>query len=124
MIDFIRPLGLDIRGFKNLTRESCRNFNMTTRDFEDNNGLLYQTYAGVQPLNRIFMPLRFLYRIIQREEGENDGLVSLHSAMWREKYFVEKIDADHFNQIGWWDRGEAIIGADREDFEKKFVKST
>jgi len=118
LIDLIRPLGIDFIGFKSLTRESCHRFNETTRDFEENNGVLYQTYAGVQPLNRIFMPLRFSYKIIQREEGENDGLVPLHSAMWREKYFVEKIDADHLNQIGWWDRGEAITGLDREDFER------
>lgn len=118
LIDLIRPIGLDIGGFKSLTIESCHRFNKTTRDFEENNGVLYRTYAGVQPLNRIFMPLRFSYKIIQREEGENDGLVSLHSAMWREKYFVEKIDADHFNQIGWWDRGEAITGMNRERFER------
>jgi len=31
---------------------------------------------------------------------------------------VEKIDAGHFNQIGWWDSGEAITGVDREGFEK------
>ncbi len=32
---------------------------------------------------------------------------------------MEKIDADHLNQIGWWDRGEAITGVDREGFERK-----
>jgi len=43
----------------------------------------------------------------------------LHSAIWRERYVVEKIDADHLNQIGWWDRGEAITGVDREGFERR-----
>ena len=54
-----------------------------------------------------------------REEGENDGPVSLQSGIWREEYFVDKIDAGHLNQIGWWDRGEAITGVDREGFERK-----
>ena len=101
-----------------MNRGSCQRFYKTTRDFEKNSGVQYKTYAGVQFLNRIFMPLRFSSKIIQREEGENDGLFSLHSAMWREEYFVEKIDADHLNQIGWWDRGEAITGVDREGFER------
>ena len=80
--------------------------------------MLYQTIAGVQPLNRIFAPLRPSYRIIWKEEGENDGLVPLRSAMWREACFLEKIDADHINQIGWWDRSETGTGVDRETFER------
>ncbi|MBW1999932.1 MAG: hypothetical protein JRJ29_18475, partial [Deltaproteobacteria bacterium] len=81
------------------------------------NGVSYQTVAGVQPLEKIFLPLRFSYQIVFKEEGENDGLVSLLSATWRKEYFREKIDADHFNQIGWWDRGEAAAGIDRKAFE-------
>ncbi len=116
-LDFVRAFGLDLQGFKDLTRETCRRFNETTRDFEENSGIIYQTFAGVQPLNRIFWPLRFSYCTIRKEEGENDGLVSLKSAMWREEYFVEILDADHLNQIGWWDRGEATTGMDRVAFE-------
>lgn len=121
LLGLVRLLGLDLEGFKNLTRESCERFNDTTRDFEENNGVLYQTFAGVQPLNRIFRPLRFSYRIIWKEEGENDGLVSLKSAMWREEYFVEILDADHFNLIGWWDRGDAVTGMDRVAFERHIL---
>ena len=118
LFDIARLLGLNLDGFKDLTRESCQRFNEMVRDFEEKNGVLYQTFAGVQPLNRIFRPLRSSYRIIWKEEGENDGLVSLRSAMWRKEYFVEVIDADHFNQIGWWNASEAITGMDREAFER------
>ena len=76
-------------------------------------------FAVVQDQEQVFGLLRLPWQIIFNEEGENDGLVPFHSAMWREKYFVEKIDADHLNQIGWWDRGEAITGVDREGFERK-----
>ena len=86
-----------------VTRESCQRFNRRTRDFEEHNGVLYQTIAGVQPLYRIFWPLRYSYRIVWREEGENDGLVSVKSATWRDEYLLEVLDADHFDQIGWWD---------------------
>ena len=118
LLGLVRPFGLNLEGFKNLTRDSCHKFNETLRPFEANNNVLYQTFAGVQPLNRIFRPMRSPYRIIWKEEGENDGLVSLKSAMWREEYFVEAIDADHLNLIGWWDKNEAITGIDRETFER------
>jgi triacylglycerol lipase len=113
-----RYLGLELRGFENLTREFCGRFNMTLKDFEKNSGVPYQTIAGVQPIERIFVPLRPSYKIIWREEGENDGLVSFTSAMWKESYFLTKMDADHLNQIGWWDRSEAVTGVDRETFER------
>lgn len=118
LLEMIRHFGLNLGGFNDLTRESCQRFNEITKDFEKSNSVLYQTVAGVQPLNRIFRPLRFSYRIIWEEEGENDGLVSLRSATWRDEYLVEVMDADHLNQIGWWDRSESITGVDREAFER------
>ena len=114
----VRPFGLNLEGFKDLTRESCHRFNEITRDFEKNNGVLYRTVAGVQPLNRIFRPLRYSYRIIWREEGENDGLVSLKSATWREEYLLEILDADHLDQIGWWDRSKGTR-MEKEVFERR-----
>jgi triacylglycerol lipase len=118
LIDLAGSVGLNIRGLRNLTRDFCLGLNETLRDFEEHNGVLYRTVAGSQPLHRIYAPMRFSYRILWREEGENDGLVSLKSAMWKEACFMRKIDADHLNQIGWWDRGEAVTGVDRETFER------
>lgn len=119
LLDLVRPFGLNLAGFRDLTRQSCRRLNEMTREYEKSNGVLYQTVAGVQPLDRIFRPLRYSYRLMEKEEGENDGLVSLKSAMWREEYLLEVIDADHLNQIGWWDRSEAMIGMDKEAFERR-----
>ncbi|RLC30902.1 MAG: hypothetical protein DRH37_04315 [Deltaproteobacteria bacterium] len=112
-------IGLNIRGFRDLTRDSCAERNRMMADFEENNAVCYQTVSGVQPIERIFLPLRPSFRVIWKNEGENDGLVSLRSSMWKEKYLVAKIDADHLNQIGWWDRGEAKSGMDRKSFEKR-----
>jgi len=119
LIPVARHLGLNLQGLKDLTRGACTQLNRITRDFEENNGVLYQTIAGAQPVKLIFAPLRSSYRIIRQEEGENDGLVSLTSAMWKENYFLERIDADHFNQIGWWDGGAAMAAMDRETFEER-----
>lgn len=112
-------LGLDIRGVRALTRESCRKFNRATKAFEEKNGVLYQTIAGAQPIERIFVLFRPSFKIIWNEEGENDRLVSVKSAAWKDDYFIKKIDADHLNQIGWWDRAETKAGIDKNIFEKR-----
>ena len=119
LLHITRPLGLNLDGLRSLTRERCQRFNEQLEGFEKNNGVLYRTVAGVQPLKRIFLPLRFSYKIIWDEEGPNDGLVSFQSAMWKAPYLLEQIDADHWNQMGWWDRSEAITGLDREGFERR-----
>jgi triacylglycerol lipase len=114
-----RGLGFNLEGLKDLTKEACSRSNKAMKDFEEGNGVLYQTIAGVQPIDRVFAPLRPSFRIVLREEGENDGLVSLISAMWKEHYFLQKLDADHLNQIGWWDRGGALGATDRQTFEER-----
>jgi triacylglycerol lipase len=118
LIDSAKCLGLDLTGFKELSREACRRRNADLCDFEKTNGVVYRTVAGAQPLARVFRPLRTAYRIIWDEEGENDGLVSVKSATWQERFLLEVIDADHLNQIGWWDGGEGRAGRQREAFEK------
>lgn len=118
LVPLARRLGLDLSGFLSLSREACARLNETLAPFENANGVRYQTVAGVQPLERTFRPLRFSFRIIREEEGENDGLVSLRSAIWKKEYLLEEMDADHLNQIGWWDRSETMTGVSREAFER------
>lgn len=118
LIRFAGSFGIDLRGFWDLTRDECVRRNIALADYEKDNGVVYRTVAGVQPLSRILKHFRFSYQLIMREEGENDGLVSLRSARWRDEYFLEVIDADHINQIGWWDSCEGKAGIPREDFER------
>ncbi|SPD73440.1 Lipase [uncultured Desulfobacterium sp.] len=118
LIDGLGWLGINIRGFRDLTRKACEEFNRNTLDFEETNGVIYQTIAGVQTIDRIFLPLQRSASIVLKEEGENDGLVSLRSAMWKEKYFIRNIEADHLNEIGWWSNGQARPGFDRTQFEE------
>jgi triacylglycerol lipase len=112
-----RALGVHLEGARDLTRDACARFNERTSAYEEQNGVQYRTLAGVQPLERVFLPLRRSWRIIFDEEGENDGLVSRTSAVWKTACHLETMDADHLNEIGWWDRGEARTGKDRETFE-------
>ncbi|MEW6668194.1 MAG: hypothetical protein AB1512_23530 [Thermodesulfobacteriota bacterium] len=118
LIQAARPLGLDLSGFECLSRERCAAFNKALEDFEEHSGVRYRTVAGVQPFDRMFRLFRLPCRIIQQEEGENDGMVSLRSALWKEKYFLELMDADHLNQIGWWDPEESQTGLSKEEYER------
>ncbi len=111
--------GLNLRGYLDLTQKACSAFNLELKDFEENNGVLYQTIAGIQPIDRIFFFMRPSFKIIRNKEGENDGLVSLKSAMWKENYLLKKIDADHFNMIGWWNKSEAESGISKKMFEEQ-----
>ena len=48
--------------------------------------------------------LKLPFYIIEKQEGENDGLVSVQSAKWRDEYFKGTLDeTDHLNELGWWD---------------------
>jgi triacylglycerol lipase len=54
---------------------------------------------------------KLLSHVIQKKEGENDGLVSVQSAKWRDEYFRGTLDAcDHLNELGWWDPGQLWCG--------------
>jgi len=112
-------VGLNIRGYLDLTQKACSAFNLELNDFEKKNGILYQTIAGAQPIDRIFFFMRPAFKVIRDKEGENDGLVSLKSAMWKEDYLLKKIDADHFNMIGWWNRSESKAGISKKAFEER-----
>ena len=117
LIRAARRLGINIEGFRELTRGYCRTLNSDLEAFERDCGVLFRTVAGVKTLEGIFMPLRYSYRIVWEAEGENDGLVPFESALWKKAYFLEKLEADHINLIGWWHRGDAAVGVDRETFE-------
>ncbi len=97
-----------LAGFFDLTRARCEAFNARAEAFERNNDVLYQTFAGVQTdAARVFFVLRRFHSVITEEEGPNDGVVSLKSAKWREALFVgPPLEADHLNQLGWWDPSE------------------
>ncbi len=115
----MKPVGIDLTGLRDLTTQKCREFNEKAADFERSNGVKYQTYAGVQPRERIFRPLRRAHRIIRKREGPNDGLVSLESAKWRPEVFKGQIDADHLNEVGWCDPAAPGGAVRRESFEEE-----
>ena len=82
-----------IGAVSDLTAESCRSFNEAV---PDSPGVYYPSFGS--KINRAMtsvFPLNFSHMLASRFEGENDGLVSVSSAQWGEKYTVlRSSDAD------------------------------
>ena len=111
----IQKLGLDVSAFKDLRTDTCKRYNEhpDVREFETatEETIKFQTYAGKQEFWGVFGALKLPFHIIDKEEGENDGFVSVKSAKWRDKYFKKTIDrTDHLNELGWWDPDQLLLG--------------
>jgi triacylglycerol lipase len=80
----------------------------------------FQTFAGTQKFWGVFDALKLSYYIIEKEEGDNDGLVSVKSAKWRDHYFKGVIDnTDHLNELGWWDPAQIYEGEGESELLKR-----
>lgn len=115
-------------GFEDLTRERCAKFDLEAEAFERGCGVRFRTYAGAQAVPFVFGPLQLPALLIEGIEGANDGLVSVRSARWRDEYFQGTFDADHLNEVGWWDDDDlgprlfattARRRADRREMEER-----
>jgi triacylglycerol lipase len=106
---------IDLNGLLNLTSDDCAEFNARAESAEADNEVFYQTYAcWEEERDRVFTPLQLSWEVIKgREEGDNDGLVSVTSQQWtkllrgsREKEVGRHnfpVLGDHLNEVGWWD---------------------
>ena len=111
---FCNALGMDIKAFEDLTVASCRRFNQRQAviDFEQacEATIRFQTYACKQDFLGIFGPLKLPYYYIEKQEGDNDGLVSVQSAKWKDRHYKGVLDnTDHLNALGWWDIGQILV---------------
>ncbi|KAG9890766.1 alpha/beta-hydrolase, partial [Aureobasidium melanogenum] len=97
MLEFF---GFETGAFSQLTQKYMReNFNPKTPDRE---GIAYYSYgATVYP--RFWSMFRQSHRIIQRLEGDNDGLVSVQSSKWG-TYKGTLKDVSHLDMINWTNR--------------------
>ncbi len=115
VIPTARMLGLDLKALEDLKTDVCNSFNERSDvdAFEKacEESIVFQTYAGRQTFWGVFNALKLPYYIIEKEDGENDGLVSVESAKWRDEYFKGTIDeCDHLNELGWWDADQIWEG--------------
>ena len=122
----LKPL-LDLEGLEDLTTKACRAFNELAQDSEADNDVVYQTYSSYEDRQTVFSPLKPSWDIIHNSTGGdpnspdrlNDGLVAVSSQQWqpslrssksgRHKPITQKafpFQADHLNEVGWWDLAE------------------
>jgi triacylglycerol lipase len=111
----LKKIGLDIDAFQDLRTDSCNAFNerpeVIAFELSCQSEIKFQTYAGRQDFWGVFNLLKGPFRIIEEKEGENDGLVSVTSAKWRDEYFKGTLDGtDHLNELGWWDVAQLVEG--------------
>ena len=103
----IQKLGVDLSALKDLRTDTCKTFNehQDVKEFEMacKGTIKFQTYAGKQDFWGVFTGLKIPFEIVRKTEGENDGMVSVRSARWRDEYFKGTLDkTDHLNEMGWW----------------------
>ncbi|CZS88142.1 hypothetical protein WAI453_000556 [Rhynchosporium graminicola] len=93
-------LGISTGAFKQLTTKYMREeFNPKTPDVP---GVRYFSYgATVKP--SLWSAFRQPHRVVEREEGANDGLVSVESARWG-TYKGTLVDVSHLDLINWTNR--------------------
>ena len=116
----IQKLGVDLSALKDLRTDTCKTFNehQDVKEFEMacKDTIKFRTYAGKQDFWGIFSGLKIPFEIIRKTEGENDGMVSVRSARWRDEYFQGTLDkTDHLNEIGWWDPDQLLDDESRDE---------
>ena len=111
---------VDLEGVADLTTDRCQEFNRRAEDSEARNPVRYQTFSAFQNLSDVFAPLVPSWIIVRDQEGKNDGLVSVRSQQWAKELISSDgtrnpilqrefpFQADHLNEVGWWDPQEAI----------------
>jgi triacylglycerol lipase len=93
---FLQSLGIQTAAFQDLTTTNMKAFNDLVRDRDD---IRYYSFgASFKPTwGSVF---RASHDIIEETEGENDGLVSVKSAMWGE-YKGTLQNVNHLDIINW-----------------------
>lgn len=112
LVEIIKRLSLNIEGVRDLTRYACSIFNDNpeVKAFEDElePNIELRAYTGSAGIDNVLAILRTPYKIIKEEKGENDGLVAVSSALWeRARHKGIWKDADHLNELAWWDFAQA-----------------
>ena len=116
----IQKLGVDLSALKDLRTDTCKTFNehQDVKEFEMacKDTIKFRTYAGKQDFWGIFSGLKIPFEIIRKTEGENDGMVSVRSARWRDEYFKGTLDkTDHLNEMGWWAPDQLLANESPDD---------
>jgi len=118
-IRFITPvlngLGIDTGALHDLKTDTCKAYNHRSDvvEFEKmcEDTILFQTFAGQHTYRGVSLFHKPSHTLLNKAEGDNDGMVSVQSAKWRERYFKGILNnVDHFNELGWWSPDQIFSG--------------
>ena len=90
IVDQLRPVCED------LSTPGAAAFNERTPDRDD---VRYLSWGFSRPAAEMPLFLKRRQKQIMAQEGDNDGMVSVASSKWGERFIHER--ADHFETIGW-----------------------
>ena len=113
----LRDVGVDSAAFRDLTRVACEARNAELAAHPE---VPTFSMAGARPWYAVAAPLQVSFRLLQREEGPNDGLVSVASARWGEWWGT--VEADHLSQTGWHWTPPGISRFDHRSFYLGLVR--
>lgn len=107
-------------GLDDLRVGSMEQFN---RNIPDRSDVAYRSYAGVRTRSQMPGWWRFWHDLLQKEHGDNDGLVNLSSARWGE--YGKTGTMDHVEAVGWnlgWPSRKAHRPFDHFPFYRAIVE--
>jgi triacylglycerol lipase len=90
----VRLLHLDLQALDDLTTTRCAEFNEAVADVS---GVRYFSVSAARPWTRVPPFALHSHHVVSAAEGDNDGLVSVHSSTWGEHLGVWP--ADHWHTI-------------------------
>jgi triacylglycerol lipase len=96
VIPFVEAIGIPYQAFFDLTTAKCRELNDSTPDAP---GVRYFSVAGRHEVGWRSPEWHLSHSIVTREEGANDGIVSIASATYGES--CEIWEGDHISLINW-----------------------
>jgi triacylglycerol lipase len=102
----LTAIGLPYQAFYDLTRTNCKAFNEKVLDAP---GIRYFSVAGRHDGHYTQPEWLVSFGIVQRAEGDNDGIVSIESARYGEQCDVW--DGDHLSVVNWPNPVRTIRGA-------------
>jgi triacylglycerol lipase len=113
----VKPLldtiGMPTQAFYDLTRARCKAFNEAVPDAAK---VRYFSVAGKHDGHFLHLEYLLPYQIILKEEGDNDGLVSVTSATYGEHCDIW--DDDHHGMINWYHPVKHYRGILRDPAER------
>ncbi|MSQ93177.1 MAG: hypothetical protein EXR98_01325 [Gemmataceae bacterium] len=94
---FLATIGMPLQGFYDLRRENCKTFNEKVLDVPS---VRYFSVVGKHDGHFLHLEWLLPYNIVSKQEGENDGIVSIASANYGE--VCDQWEGDHIRLVNWY----------------------